>query len=68
MTVNEVTKLLKTAKAIMLGYGGNAVEFDRNDALMVDAYGNYVVDEIRCDGEQCYEISIVMFPMKKNNQ
>lgn len=65
MTVKEVAKVLKTAKAIMLGYGGNAVQFDKDDALMVDAYGKYLVDEIKCAGEDCYEVNIVMIPMKE---
>ena len=65
MTVREAAKVLKTAKAIMLGYGGNAVQFDKDDALMMDAYGKYVVDEIKCVDDDCYEVNIVMIPMKE---
>lgn len=65
MTVREVAKVLKTAKATMLGYGGNAVAFDKDDALMVDAFGRYVVDEVKCAGDDCYEVNIVMIPMKE---
>lgn len=64
MTVKEIVGLLKTAKKIVLGYGANAVSFDKNDALMMDAYGGYLVDEIRSDDGQYYEINIVMRPVR----
>ena len=64
MTVKEIVSLLKTAKKIVLGYGANAVDFDKNDALMMDAYGGYLVDEIRSDDGQYYEINIVMRPVR----
>lgn len=65
MTVKEVVGVLKTAKKIVLGYGANAVPFDKNDALMLDAYGNYVVDEIRADDDGYYEVSIAVKPIKE---
>lgn len=65
MTVREVVGVLKTAKEIALGYGGNAVPFDKNDALMMDAYGSYVVDEIRAEGDGYYEIGIAVRPIKE---
>lgn len=65
MTVKEVIKVLKTAKKIVLGYGSNAVPFDPNDRLMMDAYGCYIVDEIMGDGEGYYEVSIAMRPIKE---
>ena len=64
MTVNEVVKVLKHAKKIVLGYGANAVPFDRNDALMMDAYGGYLVDEIRAEGDGYYEVNIAMRPVR----
>lgn len=64
MTVKEVVGLLKTAKKIALAYGANAVPFDKNDMLMMDAYGKYVVEEIRCEGEDYYEVNIAMRPVK----
>lgn len=60
MTVREVCAVLKTAKKIMLGYGGNAVSFDKDDLLMMDAYGGYIVDEIRVDADGYYEVNIAM--------
>ena len=60
MTVKEAASVLKTAKTIVLGYGANAVPFDKNDPLMVDAFGMYAVDEIRCEGDGYYEVNIKM--------
>lgn len=64
MTVKEVIKLLKGAETISLGYGANAIPFDKDDLLMVDAYGNYLVDEIRTDDGKYYEVNIAMQPVK----
>ena len=64
MTVKEVVKALKTAKKIVIGYGDNAVPIEPNDTLMMDAYGCYIVDEIRGDSEGYYEVSIAMRPVK----
>lgn len=63
MIVKEVVRLLKTAKSISLGYGDNAVKFNPNDALAVEAYGDFVVDEIRCEDGH-YEVNIAMRPVK----
>ena len=64
MTVKEVVMVLKHANKIVLGYGANAVPFDKNDALMMDAYGGYLVDEIRADDGGYYEVNIAMRPVK----
>lgn len=65
MTVRDAVKVLKTAKEIKLGYGENAITFDKNDPLMIDAYGDYVVDEICGDSACFYEIGIAMRPVKE---
>jgi len=69
MTVKEVCKVLKDAKNIMIGYGTNAFTFNKDDALMLDAYGSYLVDEISSGGECCsecyYEITIAVKPIKE---
>lgn len=65
MTVKDAIKVLKHAKEVSLTYSANAVPFDHHDALMVEAYGDYVVDEIRSDREEIYEISIMMRPVKE---
>lgn len=67
MTVKDTIKVLKHAKEIRLAYCDNAIRFDKNDALMMDAYGGYLVDEIRSAGEECYEVGIAMRPIKVGN-
>ena len=64
MTVKDAIRVLKDAKDINLACGASLVPFDHKDALQVEAYGNYVVDEIRADKEESYEIGIMMRPVK----
>lgn len=63
MIVKEVVQLLKCAKSISLGYGDHAVQFNPNDRLAIEAYGDFVVDSINCEDGH-YEVNIAMRPMK----
>ena len=65
MNVREVCGLLKKAKEIKLAYNDNVVQFYVDDVLMMDAYGRYAVDEIRSSGEDEYEISLALRPIKE---
>lgn len=65
MNVREVVGLLRTAKTIVLGYGASAVPFDKDDMLQMDAYGDYVVYEIKGDADDYYEINVLMRPVKE---
>ena len=67
MTVKEVCGILKTAKTIALGWNGASIEFEKSNPLMMDAYGNYVVDSIEAVGDSedgYYEVNIAAQPMK----
>lgn len=64
MTVKEAISVLKSAKTIALGYGDNLVPFDKDNPLSVDAFGCYVVEEIKGGEDEYYEISIAMRPIK----
>ena len=64
MTVKEAVNVLKTAKTIVLGYGDSAIEFKKDDGLMMDAFGNYCVNRIRAAEDEYYEIDIAMRPVK----
>lgn len=67
MTVKEAVGVLKHAKTIALGWGESAIQFDKDNLLMVEAYGNFVVDSIRsvgADGEGYYEVNIAVMPVK----
>ncbi len=67
MTVKEAVKVLKHAKTIALGWGESGIPFDKDNLMMVEAYGNFVVDSIRSvgdDAEAYYEINIAVMPVK----
>ena len=64
MTVKDAVKVLKTATKIVMGYGANAVAFDKDDPLVLDAYGNYLVDSVSASDEEYYEVNICMRPVK----
>lgn len=67
MTVRDVVGILKTAKTIALCRDGSSYKLEKTNALMMDAYGNYVVDSIQAIGneeEAYYEVNIAMHPVK----
>jgi hypothetical protein len=67
MTVKDAVSVLKHAKTIALGWGESAIEFDKDNLLMMEAYGNFVVDSIRSvgdDSEAYYEVNIAVYPVK----
>lgn len=65
MTVKEVVAALKTAEKIVLGYGANALDFDKNNPLALDAYGDYIVDEIQTDDGKYYEVNVAVRPLRQ---
>ena len=65
MNVREAARLLKRAKEVKIVWNGNAVDLDKDDMLMMDAYGNYAVDEIATIEEGCVELIIAMRPVKE---
>ena len=53
--------------AVFVEYGGLSREIDRNDELMVSAYGDFLVSMIRfssADGKTMCEISVCSAPVK----
>lgn len=67
MNVREVCSLLKKAKDVKLAYNDNVIQFLPDDALMMDAYGRYAVDEVRSSGEDEYEISLALRPIREGS-
>lgn len=65
MNVREAVKTLKRAKAINLVWCGNVIQFDKDDMLMMDAYGQYAVDEIAATEDGNYEVVVAMRPVKE---
>lgn len=64
ITVKDAVKVLKTAKTISLSYASSAIPFSADDPLMMDAYGDYLVDDIRGFKEGYYELNIVLRPVR----
>lgn len=65
MTVKEACSVLKIAKHIDLIWAGDAVAFHKDNTLMLEAYGNYVVEQINGGvGDESYEIYLAMMPVK----
>lgn len=65
MTVREACAVLKMAEQIDLIWAGDAVKFHKDNALMLEAYGGYVVEQINGGvGDESYEIVIAMQPVK----
>lgn len=64
MTVKEAISVLKSAKTISLDYADNTIPFDKDNPLSLDAFGNYVVAEVRGLEDDYYEITIAMRPVR----
>lgn len=67
MTVKETASVLRHAKTIMLGWDGGSFHFYPDNVLMMEAYGDFVVDAIRAvgnDEEAYYEVDIAVKPVK----
>lgn len=65
VTVREAVKLLTDASEIKLCWCRSSYRFDENEPLMMDAYGDYVVGEIRTGFEaRTYELHIAFQPVK----
>lgn len=65
MTVKEAVSVLKYAKEIRIAWNGNAIPFNKDDMLMMDAYGRYKVESINGDEDKVFEIEIAMRPVKE---
>lgn len=64
LTVKEIVPLLKDAKDIRIGWNGSTRPFDKEDSLLMDAFGDYLVRAIVPDGMDGIEIHIATTPLK----
>lgn len=64
ITVKDVLTLLRTTDDIKIAWNGVLVDFDPQSGLDVDAYGDYVVEGIRANGENAIEVDLLMRPVK----
>ena len=67
MTVKEAIGVLKSARDVRITWGSFSLPICKDDPLQMDAFGNYVVDEIEAvdTGAGAYEITIAMVPVKE---
>lgn len=65
MTVRKICNALKEAKKISLAYDGLAHPFDRTDTLVMQAFGDFVVSEIRGGEKGEYELTLAMRPVRE---
>lgn len=65
MTVKEAIGVLKSAQKIVIGYGSDSVPFNKDNPVSVDAFGDYIVDDIKGFEDDYYEINILMKPVRK---
>ena len=68
MTVKEAISVLKSAQKIAIGYGSDSIPFDKDNPVSVDAFGNYIVDEIKGLEDDYYGINILMRPVRKGDE
>ena len=64
MTVKEVIRVLKEAEVISIGLGDQAIRIDSKDSMMLNVFGDYVIDNVLTDDGKTYELNIVMQPVK----
>ena len=67
MTVKDAVNILPDDGNIDIVYSSIAMPLDKKDPLMLDAYGDYLIDKIQafhlCD-QIHYELNIVLRPVK----
>ena len=65
ITVKMLLPLLRNAKEVYLDWNGMVRKIDLDDALDMDAYGDYVIDRIgNTVNVDEYELRIAFIPMK----
>ena len=67
MTVKEAASVLKDAKSFVLGWNGTTIDFAKDNFVMMEAYGDFIVDGIFATGDidnVCYELNLAMRPVK----
>lgn len=67
ITVKDVLTLLKPTDEISLAWGDCVVKFSAQNSLYVDAYGDYVVSGICAVDENCFEVDLMMVPIKASS-
>ena len=65
MTVRKLYNALKDAKKIVLAYDGIIHPFDGTSVITMEAFGDYIVSEIRGGEKGVYELTLAMRPIRE---
>ena len=65
MTVRNVLGILANAQEIFIDYGEEPTAYNPTDAIMVDAYSDYVVNRLYAIGENSFMIGLSVRPFKE---
>lgn len=67
MTVRDAVRVLPDDEKIQIAYAGIVYNLDRNDPLMLDAYGDYLIDRLQAfeiNEKIEYELVVALRPVK----
>lgn len=72
LTVREACTLINNPKEVDAAVNGNAYSLFHNgapdyDDVMVEVFGDYIVKNIFCGKEGCFELEVKMRPVKKED-
>ena len=67
MTVKDAIRVLPDDEKVQIAYAGIAYNLNKQDPLMLDAYGDYLIDRLQAfeiGGKIEYELVLALRPMK----
>lgn len=64
MTVKNLASAFRHVETLMIVCDATARAIDPDDAFLMDAYGDYVVNKIYVDDDRYVELHVAMRPMK----
>ena len=72
LTVREACALINNPKEVDVAVNGNAYSLFHNgapdyDDVMVEVFGDYLVKNIFCGKEECFELEVKMRLVKKED-
>lgn len=68
MTIKDAIRVLPDGSNIRIAYADISIDFERKDPLMLDAYGDYVIDELNAfpvtRDKVLFELVVAFRPIK----
>ena len=65
MTIKQLHEITMANHKIFIGWNGMIQELDRNSALEMSAYGNFIISKICVLGEDKIEADLLAQPVKE---